>query len=60
METTTQAGGVSTNGLLLVSFVTLKLLGVITWPWVWVLTPLWLPILLVIAVMVGWAIYDRY
>ena len=32
--------------LLLVTFVTLKLVGVIAWPWLWVLAPLWIPILL--------------
>jgi len=29
---------------LLLLFVALKLLGVITWPWLWVLAPLWIPV----------------
>ena len=29
--------------LLLVAFIVLKLTGVITWSWWWVLSPLWLP-----------------
>lgn len=27
-------------------FITLKLTGVIEWSWLWVLSPLWLPVLL--------------
>lgn len=29
-------------GLLLVLFITLKLVGVIAWSWLWVLSPLWI------------------
>lgn len=29
-------------------FITLKLLGKITWSWVWVLSPLWIALLLMI------------
>ena len=32
---------VSFMGLLCVAFVVLKLLGVITWSWLWVTAPLW-------------------
>ena len=28
----------------------LRLAGLITWPWVWVLAPLWLPVCLVISI----------
>lgn len=31
-------------GLLTLIFITLKLIGKIEWSWLWVLTPLWLPI----------------
>lgn len=31
-------------GLLQLIFITLKLIGKIEWSWLWVLTPLWLPI----------------
>ena len=30
-------------GLLTIIFVTLKLIGTITWSWWWVLSPLWIP-----------------
>jgi hypothetical protein len=32
---------------LLIVFVVLKLTGVIAWGWFWVLSPLWLPLLVV-------------
>jgi len=34
-------------------FITLKLLGKITWSWVWVLSPIWIPIVLLILVLIG-------
>lgn len=35
---------------LLAIFVALKLVGVLTWSWLWVLSPLWLPALVWIVV----------
>jgi hypothetical protein len=37
------------SGLLGVAFVVLKLTGHITWPWLWVLAPFWIPLALVLA-----------
>lgn len=39
-------------GLLGLIFVTLKLVGVITWPWIWVLSPFWLPICAIIVITI--------
>lgn len=39
--------GVSVTGLLGVLFIGLKLTGYISWPWLWVLSPFWIPLLLV-------------
>lgn len=36
------SGGMGLAGWLTVLFVGLKLTGHITWPWVWVLSPLWI------------------
>lgn len=49
--------GVSFTGLLLLTFIILKLCGVIDWSWVWVLSPLWISailafILIIIAAIV--------
>ena len=38
-------------------FIALRLAGLITWPWVWVLAPLWLPVclfILIACVVVLW------
>ena len=34
--------------LLTVMFIALKLLGIISWGWLWVLSPLWIPAVLVL------------
>ena len=35
-------GGVGFVGLLTIVFIVLKLIGVINWSWVWVLSPVWI------------------
>lgn len=40
--------GLSLADVLLVVFIVLKLVGVIQWSWVWVLSPLWISILIVL------------
>ena len=34
--------------ILQVAFIVLKLCGVIAWPWVWVLAPLWIGVIIAI------------
>lgn len=46
------ASGISFCGLLTIVFIVLKLTGFISWPWVWVLAPLWLSWVIVIAIIV--------
>ena len=36
------SGGIGFCGLLTIVFIVLKLLGKITWSWLWVLSPLWI------------------
>ena len=43
-------GGTGLGALTLI-FITLKLIGVIDWSWFWVLSPLWIEILLVVLVV---------
>jgi uncharacterized membrane protein len=45
-------GGVGFVGLLAVAFIVLKLCGVIGWPWIWVLAPLWVGCILWVAAVV--------
>ena len=46
------SSGIGFPGLLTVLFIGLKLTGHITWPWVWVLSPMWISLLL-IAIILG-------
>ena len=44
--------------LLLIAFIVLKLCHVIEWSWLWVLSPLWIPLalsIIIIAVVAIWA-----
>lgn len=36
------SGGIGFAGLLTIAFIVLKLCNVITWSWVWVLSPMWI------------------
>ena len=46
------SGGIGFVGLLTILFITLKLLGKITWSWVWVLSPIWISIIIYVAVII--------
>ncbi len=45
-SSSSSSGGIGLPGLLTVLFIGLKLTGHITWPWLWVLSPLWISLLL--------------
>jgi hypothetical protein len=45
-------GGIGFSSALALLFIGLKLGGVITWPWLWVLCPLWIPFIVVIAFLI--------
>lgn len=50
------SGGMGLCGVLTTIFVVLKLIGVIDWAWVWVLSPLWIGFLascLIIAIIIA-------
>jgi hypothetical protein len=62
-NSSSSSSGIGFTGLLTVLFIGLKLTGYITWPWVWVLSPLWISaligltviaIILIIALINGW------
>lgn len=42
----TGSGGIGFTGLLTIVFIVLKLCGVIGWSWWWVLSPLWINLIL--------------
>lgn len=41
-QTRTSSKGMGFTGVLTIVFIILKLTGVISWSWIWVLSPLWL------------------
>lgn len=45
------SGGIGFMGALTIAFIVLKLTGVIDWPWLWVLSPLWIGFLLLLVLM---------
>ena len=56
MEDRRTAGGIGFLGMLTILFIGLKLGGVINWSWWWVLSPMWLPLVVVLvlcAVYIG-------
>lgn len=51
-HSTTVNGGIGFAGLLTIAFIVLKLLGIITWSWVWVFSPIWIEIILIVLLAV--------
>lgn len=56
---TTVNGGIGFTGLLTIAFIVLKLLGIITWSWVWVFAPIWIDAILVIVLLAVMLLVDR-
>ena len=50
MNNKTKQGGLGIVSVLTIIFVVLKLLGVIRWSWIWVLSPIWISAVIVAAV----------
>ena len=57
-EKSSTVGGIGFTGLLTIAFIVLKLLGVISWSWVWVLSPIWIDAILVVLLLVVLIIAD--
>lgn len=45
-------GGIGFAGVLTIVFIVLKLLGKITWSWLWVLSPIWISAILAIIFLI--------
>lgn len=46
------SGGIGFGSAILLMFIILKLVGVIDWSWWWILSPIWIPIVLLLAVSI--------
>lgn len=51
MENKNSSEGVGYAGALQIVFIALKLCGVISWSWLWVLSPLWITAALAVALL---------
>lgn len=59
-DKTTVRIGLNFAEVLGVVFIVLRLCGVIDWPWVWVLAPIWMPICLwMLAVLIAFIMAAR-
>ena len=45
------SGGIGFIGLLTILFIAFKLLGIIEWSWAWVLSPLWIGVIVVVLLL---------
>jgi len=52
MNNNNSSGGIGFCSLLAIVFIVLKPLKVISWSWLWVLAPLWIPIALLLVVFI--------
>ena len=43
--------GINFTGLLTIAFIVLKLCNVITWSWIWVLSPLWIGLIISLVIL---------
>lgn len=59
-SSSSSSGGIGFFGLLTILFVALKLTNTIAWSWWWVLSPLWLPITMILIVALVWAAYKTF
>ena len=53
----TNSGEIGFFGVLTIVFIVLKLLKIVTWPWAFVLIPIWLPIVIfIVLVLIGFLV----
>jgi hypothetical protein len=47
-----KSGGISLGTILFIVFLVMKLTGYITWSWLWVTSPLWIPFAICIVTLI--------
>lgn len=47
MNKSNSSGGIGFCGLLAISFIVLKVTKIISWSWLWILSPIWMPLVVV-------------
>lgn len=59
MDNKQNNGGIGFFGILTIVFIILKLCKVITWSWLWVLAPLWIPLSIALIIFIIAIIFTR-
>lgn len=59
-DTKTTSSGISFTGLLTIVFIVLKLTDNIDWSWWWVLSPIWIPIAIVLGLAIVWFVIQWF
>lgn len=58
-ENNSGRGGIGFVGLLQIAFIVLRLCGVIKWSWLWVLSPIWISVVLLALIITLAVALDR-
>jgi hypothetical protein len=59
-SSTNYNGGIGCGGLLAIIFIVMKLMGwgmVANWSWLWVLSPIWIPVAIVLLIFMVTALF---
>ncbi len=59
-NSSSSSSGIGVGGLLLVAFIVLKLCGVITWSWWWVLSPLWIGFAIAVVILFFYILFKMF
>ena len=59
MNNSHSSGGVGFGGILTIVFIVLKLCGVIDWRWLWVLSPLWISLVISLVIIVWMVCWEK-
>jgi hypothetical protein len=51
MANSNSSGGIGFCGVLIIVFIVLKLVNVISWSWIWVLSPIWITVVLFFVIL---------
>lgn len=51
--------GIGFAELLTIAFIVLRLCGIISWSWEWVLSPIWISLSIAVALIIGACLVDR-
>lgn len=46
-----EGGGIGVCGILTIIFIVLKCLRIINWSWLWVLSPIWIPVAVIVLII---------